>query len=177
MADTTSGGPPTPEPAMPPSRVALVTGSGKRRVGRTVADAFAARGWRLVLHYRSSAADAADAVAAYRAAGVDALALGADLADEAAVERMVADAVAHFGQLDAVVCCAAIWERKRLEDVRAADVRAHFEVNVLGTFLCARAGGLAMVRQPEGGCVITVGDWAEVRPYPDYAAYFATKGG
>jgi pteridine reductase len=33
-----------------------------------------------------------------------------------------------------------------------------------------------MVRQPEGGCIVTLGDWAEVRPYPNYAAYFASKG-
>jgi pteridine reductase len=33
-----------------------------------------------------------------------------------------------------------------------------------------------MVPQPEGGCIVTLGDWAEVRPYPNYSAYFASKG-
>ena len=33
-----------------------------------------------------------------------------------------------------------------------------------------------MVRQPDGGCIVTLGDWAEVRPYLDYAAYFPSKG-
>jgi pteridine reductase len=33
-----------------------------------------------------------------------------------------------------------------------------------------------MVRQPEGGCIITLGDWAVVRPYVDHVAYFASKG-
>ncbi len=89
---------------------------------------------------------------------------------------MVDAALERFGRLDALVNCAAIWQRRRLEDVRAADVRAHFEANVLGTFLCGRAAGLAMVRQPEGGCIVNVGDWAEARPYLHYAAYFATKG-
>jgi pteridine reductase len=55
-------------------------------------------------------------------------------------------------------------------------VRDHFETNTLGTFLCSQHAGLAMVRQPEGGCIITFGDWAEARPYLNYAAYFPSKG-
>ena len=46
----------------------------------------------------------------------------------------------------------------------------------LFTFLAARRAGLAMVDQPEGGCIVNFGDWAEARPYTGYAAYFATKG-
>ena len=75
-----------------------------------------------------------------------------------------------------LVNCAAIWKRKPLEDVTAADVRLHFDTNTLGTFLCCQQAGLAMVRQPEGGVIVNVGDWAEVRPYLDYAAYFPSKG-
>jgi pteridine reductase len=161
---------------MPIQPVALVTGSGKRRVGRSVADALAARGYRLVLHYMHSAIEAQEAVGEFGGRGVEAIAVRADLTDESAVEALVAAARERFGGLDVLVNCAAIWQRKRLEDVRAADVRAHFEANVLGTFLCGRAAGLAMVRQPEGGCIVNVGDWAEARPYPHFAAYFATKG-
>jgi pteridine reductase len=76
-----------------------------------------------------------------------------------------------------LVNAAAVWQRKRLEDVTAADVRLHFETNTLGTFLCAQQAGLAMARQREGGCIINFGDWAEVRPYLNYAAYFPSKGG
>jgi pteridine reductase len=47
---------------------------------------------------------------------------------------------------------------------------------VLGTFLCAQQAGLAMVGQAEGGCIVNIGDWAEVRPYTGYSAYFASKG-
>jgi pteridine reductase len=156
--------------------VALVTGSGKRRVGRSVAEALAKRGYRLILHFRTSAAEADAAVTEYQTRGVEAIALRADLTDEAAVDGMIGAALQRFGRLDVLVNCAAIWQRKRLEDIRAADVRSHFDANVLGTFLCARAAGLAMVRQPEGGCIVSVGDWAESRPYLHYAAYFATKG-
>jgi len=157
-------------------KVALVTGSGKRRVGATVADALAGRGYALAIHYRTSATEAAASVAAYERRGLRAVALPADLADEQSVRRMVQTVLDTFGRLDVLVNCAAVWQSKRLEDVTAADVRLHFEVNTLGTFLCCQQAGLAMVGQPEGGCIVTFGDWAEARPYLDYAAYFPSKG-
>lgn len=156
--------------------IALITGAGKRRVGRAVADLLADRGYTLAIHYRTSADDAREAVAAYRARGLQAEAFGADLTDEVAVKAMIANVLQRFGRIDVLVNCAAIWNRKKLEDVTAADVRAHFETNTLGTFLCAQHAGLAMVKQPEGGCIVNLGDWAEVRPYLDYAAYFPSKG-
>lgn len=161
---------------MTTSPVALVTGSGRRRVGSHVADALAARGYRLALHYRSSAAEATEFVAALQAKGTEAIAIQADLADEAAVQRLVAQTLDRFGQLDVLVNCAAVWQSKRLEDVTAADVWLHFDTNALGTFLCCQHAGLAMVKQPSGGVIVNVGDWADVRPYLNYAAYFPSKG-
>lgn len=157
-------------------RVALVTGSGKRRVGAAVADALAHRGYTLAVHYRSSAAEAEETVAALRRHGVEAVAFGADLADEAAVKGMVSGVLARFGRIDVLVNCAAVWQPKRLEDVTAADVRLHFDANALGTFLCCQHAGLAMVAQPAGGLIVNVGDWADIRPYTGYAAYFPSKG-
>src|SRR5436309_3335118 len=116
------------------SAVALVTGSGKRRVGWHVADALAQRGYRLAIHYHHSAADAAETVADFRQRGLQAVALPADLGDEKATCGLIEQTLAQFGRLDVLVNCAAIWERKRLEDVTAADVRRHFEINALGTF-------------------------------------------
>ena len=49
-------------------------------------------------------------------------------------------------------------------------------MNTLATFLCVQQAGLAMVRQPTGGCIVTLGDWAIARPYVNYAAYFPSKG-
>lgn len=157
--------------------VALVTGSGKRRVGWYVADALAARGYRLAVHYRSSVVEATDTAAALQRRGVEAVAFQADLTSEEEVRALVHTTQERFGRLDVLVNCAAIWKRKRLEEVTAADVRQHFETNTLGTFLCTQHAGLAMVKQPEGGCIVNLGDWAEVRPYLDYAAYFPSKGG
>jgi pteridine reductase len=157
------------------ARVALVTGSGKRRVGWYVANALANRAYGLVVHYHHSAVEAAETVAALREQGVEAIALGADLTDETAARLLVEQVLNHFGRLDALVNCAAIWKRTPLEGVTPADVRRHFEVNTLGTFICSQQAGLAMVKQPEGGNIVTVGDWADVRPYVDYSAYFVSK--
>jgi pteridine reductase len=161
---------------MMPRRTALVTGSGKRRVGWHVAQALAGRGYALALHYRSSAAEAAQAVAELHGRGVEAFAVQADLTDEQAVRGMMGQVLARFGRLDVLVNCAAAWRSKPLEEVTAADVRHYFETNTLSTFLCSQQAGLVMVRQPEGGCIVTLGDWAIVRPYTGYAAYFPSKG-
>lgn len=159
-----------------PAQVALITGSGRRRVGAHVAEALAQRGYALVIHYRSAAADAEASVALYRSQGIDAVALPADLTDEQSVRGLVQTALDRYGRLDVLVNCAAIWKPRPLEEITAADVRLHFETNTLGTFLCCQQAGLAMVRQAEGGCIVTLGDWATARPYRNYAAYFPSKG-
>ena len=98
-----------------------------------------------------------------------------DLTNEGEVKAMVAETLSRFGRIDVLVNCAAIWNRKPLEEVTAADVKAHFEANTLGTFLTCQHVGLAMVHQPSGGCIVNLGDWADARPYLDYAAYFPSK--
>jgi pteridine reductase len=158
------------------AKIALVTGSGKRRVGWYVADALAERGYALAIHYRSSAAEAEETLNHLRGRGIQAMAIQADLTADLAAATLVTKVVDHFGRLDVLVNCAAVWQRKPLEEVKAADVRFHFEINTLGTFLCAQHAGLAMVKQPEGGCIVNLGDWAEARPYLNYAAYFPSKG-
>jgi pteridine reductase len=157
-------------------KIALVTGSGKRRVGRSVAEALAGRGYALMLHYHTAAAEAQEAVDTFRAKGVEAAAQQADLSDEQTVRRLIQATVERFGRIDVLVNCAAVWPRRRLEEVTAADIRRCFDANVLGTFLCAREAGLVMAGQPMGGCIVNLGDWAQARPYLDYSAYFATKG-
>jgi pteridine reductase len=159
-----------------PTRAALVTGSGKQRVGWHVAHALAARGHALAIHYRSSEREALDTVADLQAKGVQAIAVQADLTNEKAVRTMTHTTLDRFGRLDVLVNCAADWKSKRLEDVTADDVRREFDVNTLATFLCSQQAGLAMVKQKEGGAIITIGDWATERPYLNYAAYFASKG-
>jgi pteridine reductase len=163
-------------PAANSNPVAMVTGAGAPRVGNRVARSLAARGYRLVIHANSSLGAAEETAAELRRTGGQAIALAADVRDEQAVKAMVAATTKQFGRIDALVNCAAIWERRPLEEVTADDVRRHFEINTLGSFVCCREVGLAMTRQAEGGSIVNLGDWAIVRPYLDYAAYFPSKG-
>ncbi|HEV3344957.1 MAG TPA: SDR family oxidoreductase [Pirellulales bacterium] len=160
----------------PPHPVALVIGSGAPRIGNCVVRTLAARGYRVVLHARTSIAAAEATADELRAGGNDAAVVVGDLRKEADVREMTRQALAAFGRIDGLVNCAAIWKPKPLEDVTAADVEEHFETNTLGTFLCCRQVGLAMVDQPSGGAIVNLGDWATVRPYLNYPAYFASKG-
>jgi pteridine reductase len=157
-------------------KVALVTGSGKRRVGHAIATALAARGYAVALHYHRSADEARQSLSALRALGVRAEAFQADVADEPAVARMFQEMMQTFGRLDVLVTAAAVWDRRGLEETTAADVRRAFDVNALGTFLCCQQAGRIMADQPEGGAIVTIGDWACARPYGNYAAYFLSKG-
>ena len=156
--------------------MALVTGSGAPRVGNVVVRALAARGYRVVIHANTSLEAAQKTAAELQADGTEALALTADVRDADAIDAMVRRGHEKFGQIDALVNCAAVWQPKPLEQVTAADVRENFEINTLGTFLCCQKVGLLMVKQSAGGAIVNVGDWAIARPYLNYAAYFPSKG-
>lgn len=158
------------------SKVALITGSGRRRVGNVLAVDLARSGFSVAIHYHRSAEAAEQTVAVLRREGLDAAAFAANVGDEHDVDRMFDEVLARFGRLDVLVNTAAIWSPKRLEDVTSHDVFDHFAINTLGTFLCGRRAGLVMAGQPEGGVVVNFGDWAIARPYRDYAAYFIAKG-
>ena len=156
--------------------VALVTGSGAARVGRAVLETLAARGCRVAVHANRACDEAADVARRLRESGFEATHVCGDLTDETTARRVVREAAACWNRLDVVVNAAAIWERKPLESVVAADVRRHFEVNSVATFVVAQEAGLVMVAQPLGGVIVNIGDWAAARPYVDYAAYFPSKG-
>ena len=158
--------------------VALVTGSGAPRVGRAIAFELAKYGCRIGLHANTSRNDAEEAaeklgerfsrhVAVYSGA----------LDQEGVPEQLVSNAVSDFGRLDILVNSAAIWSPTKLEDVTTAELRRNFEINVIGSFMCARAAATVMSGQPNGGSIVNLGDWATCRPYLDHAAYFPSKGG
>ncbi|NQT17211.1 MAG: SDR family oxidoreductase [Planctomycetes bacterium] len=157
-------------------KVALVTGAGRRRVGSAIARMLAMGGYDVALHYHSSVEEARKTVEKLEFQGARARAFQADVSQEADVDRLFEETLDHFGRLDVLVTAAAIWDRKPLEAVSGDDVRRHFEINALGTFLCCRKAGLIMVGQREGGVIVTIGDWAVARPYRDYSAYFPSKG-
>ncbi len=156
--------------------VALVTGSGARRVGHTIVTTLAQRGYRVAVHANRSLDEAQQTVDQLRVVGIEAMALQADLSDERQARELVDKTFDNFGRLDLLVNSAAIWPQQKLEEVTATDVRRCFEINTLATFVCSQQAGLKMVGQPTGGVIINLGDWATIRPYLDYAGYFPSKG-
>ncbi len=159
-----------------PHPVALVTGSGAPRVGRVIVETLSARGYRVMIHAHRSQADAAALAARLDQEGAGASWVAGDLTEEDAARQVVRAAAERWQRLDVVVNAAAIWQRKALEQVTAADVRQHFDANALATFVVCQEASRYMIPQPSGGVLVNLGDWAVARPYRDYAAYFPSKG-
>ena len=149
-------------PAAAAGRAALVIG-GTGRIGRAVVAAAAARGHDVAVHCHAALPAARELAAAI---GGRSLAVTADLRDEGAVRALVHRVVDHFGRIDAVVVCGRRRVHSPLDDVTAADLRAHFDVNVTGGFVVAQEAGACMVAQGTGGAIVFVGgaDAAPARP-------------
>ncbi len=158
------------------SPVALVTGSGKQRVGNVIAEYLAERGYRIALHYRSSEAEAFETRDKLRDRGCECEAFRADLGNVDEAESLVDQTVDAFGRVDVLVTTASIWSPIPLDEVTPDDLQQNFAANTLGTFYPARAAGRVMAAQAQGGSIITIGDTAIDRPYAGYAAYFISKG-
>jgi NAD(P)-dependent dehydrogenase (short-subunit alcohol dehydrogenase family) len=109
----------------------------------------------VAIHCHGSLVEARALAAELTAAGVPSLAVTANMRDEGTVRAMVHRVADHFGRIDAVVTCAGIWNRAPLEDVTADDLRAHFDINCVGTFVTAQEAGAVMVRQESGGAIVT----------------------
>ncbi len=108
--------------------------------------------------------------------GPPVVALQADLRQPEQVQRMFEALDRTWGRVDVLVNTAAVWEAVPLEKLQLEHIVRHWEVNALGSFLCALEAGRRMVHQQQGGVIINFGDWATQRPYVNYAAYFASKG-
>ena len=157
-------------------KVALVTGSGKPRIGNVIAHAAANEGYDVAIHYNTSQEEAEQTVNALREKGVGARAFQADVRNDDDISNMVEETLAHFGRIDLLVTCAGVWPRTSFEEASANQMLDTFKVNTLGTFLCCQKVGLAMAKQAEGGSIVCIGDWATERPYLEHASYFTSKG-
>lgn len=157
-------------------KTALVTGSGRKRVGYEIAKVLAADGYRIAVHYHSSEEDAKQNVDEIRSVGSDADRFQADVASETQVKTLVENVNARFGSLDVLVTTSSIWKTIPLNDVSAEDVLNSFRVNTLGTFLACKYAGQKMVEQKSGGAIVTIGDSLIHHPYTHHAAYFTAKG-
>lgn len=116
-------------------RVALVTGAGTG-IGRAAAEALAAAGAFVGIHYNSSRKDAGETLAAIRSAGGDGMLLQADLANAAQAPAIVDQLVAARGRLDILVNNAGSpVERCKIEDCSLELWQQVLAVNLTGTFL------------------------------------------
>ncbi|MEM7720423.1 MAG: SDR family oxidoreductase [Pseudomonadota bacterium] len=134
---------------------ALVTGAGKR-LGREIALYLADRGFGVVVHYNSSADDAEEVVALCREAGVNAVSLGADLTDEAAMQALIPRAVdAIGGPLTVLVNSASIFEHDTIETGTRDSWDRHLESNLRAPFVLTQSFA-AQAPEPDVG-----GQWNE----------------
>ena len=155
-------------------RVAVVTGASLG-IGRATALAFGKAGAAVAVNYRSHPEQAAEVVDAIRAAGGKALAVQADVADQAAVEKMVADTVQEFGRLDIAVSNAAYSDRDLFYQADMAGFRRTVDVTMWGAFYLTRAAAQQMIKQGEGGVVVLVSSPHAFIPAPRAMAYNMSK--
>lgn len=155
-------------------RVVLITG-GARRIGRALALGLARRGAHIALSYRTSAQEARRTVREIEALGVRALAVRADLTRTADVQRLIRRVGTRFGRLDALVNCAANFDRVPFESLTERAWDRALNANLKGPFLCALYASRLL--RKHGGKIINFADWAGVRPYRDYLPYCVSKGG
>src|SRR5438552_15280532 len=134
-------------------KVALVTGAG-RGLGRAVAARFAEAGAGVAVHYRRSAAEAAEVVAEITRAGGRAIALDADLTREDEVGRLVARATEALGGLDVLVNNAGSYPVTPLLEMKPSEWEEVLSANLRTTFLCTHAAARRMLRRRPGGAIV-----------------------
>ncbi len=156
-------------------RAALVTGAAKR-VGRILAQALAADGWAVAVHYRASATEAEGLVQEIRAAGGRAVALRADLALEAEVQALVPAAVAALGPLGLLVNNAGHFARDTVQSATRASWDAHIEPNLRAPLVLSQA--FARQRPADaGGLIVNLLDQRVLKPGPTFISYGVAKAG
>lgn len=154
------------------NQVALVTGASKG-IGAGIARQLAADGAKVVVNYASSRSGADKVVADIEAAGGTAVAVCADVTNQAQVESLVRTAIDRFGRLDIVVNNAGIYQLANVEDTTEELYRRQFDINVLAPLLVIRA---AVPHLRKGGSIINIGsNVTRVLPAGS-AIYTGTKG-
>ncbi len=166
--------------------VLLVTGGG-RGIGAATARLAAQRGYAVAINYAHNAQAAEALVADIRAQSGQAIALQADVADEAQVLRLFAAVDAQLGPLRALVNNAGVVDvPARVDSMDAARLQRMFSINVVGPFLCARETVRRMGHQGardfgpgygQGGAIVNVSSAASRLGSPgQYVDYAAAKG-
>jgi NAD(P)-dependent dehydrogenase (short-subunit alcohol dehydrogenase family) len=161
--------------------VALVTG-GARRLGRAIALELAAQGWDVAVHCHRSVDEAEALATQIRALGRRAAVLRADLADEAATARLVADCTAALGVPACLVNNASLFQYDVATSFSYASLDTHMRTNVAAPLLLARelhkalgaAAGAGKAAEPRG-VVINLLDQKLDNLNPDFLSYTLSK--
>lgn len=167
----TSGAPASSGPG---TRVALVTGAGKR-LGREIALCLAGQGWDVAVHCRASRAEAEATAADIRALGRCATVLCADLADEAATRTLVPEAVSALGRLDAVVNSASTFEYDNAASFSYAMLERHLRANTAPAIVLAQMLAEHVQARQGEGAVVNLLDQKLWNPNPDFISYTLSK--
>lgn len=156
------------------NRVVLVTGAAKR-VGRAIALRLARHGCKLAIHYRYSAAEAAQTLADAEAAGAEVALFQADFLNLEACAALVSQVVARFGGMDVLINNAANFERMTIDSFDPAAWRETLQINLTAPVQLAHAARDSLRRR--GGVVVNMCDMGVQRPAPTYLAYSVAKAG
>ncbi|MEK9671128.1 MAG: SDR family oxidoreductase [Rhodospirillaceae bacterium] len=156
-------------------QTALVTGAGKR-IGREIALDLGRAGWRVAVHYGSSAAGAEDAAATIRDAGGTAATFAADLADAAAVGLLVARVARDMGPVTCLINNASMFERDNPRTLTPETWDRHMAVNLRAPMLLAQ-GILAELPVRMKGAVINIIDQRVWNLTGDFTSYTISKFG
>jgi len=156
-------------------RVVVITG-GNRGIGAAMATACAEAGAQVAIWGRDAAANE-EALGQLQANGHDAVALEADVTDEASVDNAFANTVAAFGRVDTMIANAGAGFPGPIHELSLADWRAATAVNLDGVFLCARAASKHMIQRGAGGAIVATSSTSALHGAPGNQAYSASKAG
>lgn len=154
------------------NKVALVTGAAKG-IGAAIATYFAAEGAKVVVNYAASKESADNVVKAITASGGTAIAVQADVSNEADVTRLFAETKAAFGTLDILVNNAVYQQFLPIDQATAEKFHQHFNVNVLGPVLTSQAA--VSLFGEKGGNILNISSVASKSPMAGVSLYSATK--
>ncbi len=155
-------------------RNALVTGAS-RGIGRACAIELAREGANVAINFRSHPEEAEEVAREVRAAGAKALLVQADVADQKAVEQMVAKSASEFGSLDLFVSNAAYSDRELMLNANMEGFHRTIDVSMWGAFYGVRASAQQMVKQGRGGSIVVVSSPHAVIAIPTAMAYNMAK--
>ncbi|MCC7420999.1 MAG: glucose 1-dehydrogenase [Planctomycetaceae bacterium] len=155
-------------------RNALVTGASLG-IGRAVAVELARQGANVGLNFRSNLDKAKEVAREIEQLGRKALILQADVADQKAVEDIVAKTAAEFGSLDLFVSNAVYSDRELMINADMAGFKRTIDVTMWGAFHGVRASAQQMVKQKKGGSIVVVSSPHAVLAIPTAMAYNMSK--